>query len=77
MKIERPNCNLSPDELTDLERLRALIERAIADGRLTQQEMASIKASIATDGKVTFEELELCQELIWDKIKQGELEYLW
>jgi hypothetical protein len=39
--------------------------------------MESIKSFIRADGKVTPEELNLCQELIWSKIDSGELEYDW
>jgi uncharacterized membrane protein YebE (DUF533 family) len=67
----------SPAELQDLEKLRAIIKRAVADGKLTKQEMESIQAAMRADGKVTFEELELCRELIHEKIQNGELEYDW
>lgn len=76
MKMERPNAiPPSPEDLSNLAKLRAIIERAIADGKLTRQEMESIQLEIRADGKVTFEELELCRELIWEKIRNGELEY--
>lgn len=78
MKIERPNAPASSlKELQDLEKLKALIERAVADGILTKQEMESIKSAISADGKVTYEEISLCRKLIWDKIDNGELEYCW
>jgi uncharacterized membrane protein YebE (DUF533 family) len=76
MKMERPNAvPPSPEDLKDLAKLRAIIERAIADGKLTRQEMESIQLEIRADGKVTFEELELCRKLIWEKIRNGELEH--
>lgn len=78
MKIERPNRQpLSPAELQNLEKLKTLIESVIADGTISGAEMESIKAAIASDGKVTFEKLQLCQELIWQKIHNGELDYNW
>ncbi len=78
MKMERPDAQSpSPEELEELEKLRVLIERAADDGKITKVEMESIKAAIAADGKVTFEELDLCQKLIWEKIKSGELEFSW
>ena len=67
----------SPAEVQDLEKLQALIERAIADGKLTKHEMESIQAAMRADGKISFEELELCRQLIWEKIQSGELEYDW
>jgi uncharacterized membrane protein YebE (DUF533 family) len=78
MKVSHPNAkNPSPEELKNMEKLKALIELAIADGKLSKSEMECIKIKISADGKVTFEELELCRELIWDKIQKGELEYQW
>lgn len=78
MKMERPDAKpLSPEEIRDLEKLRIMLEQAIADGRVTAEEMNAIKARINADGKVLFEELELCQKLVWDKIQQGEIEYGW
>lgn len=78
MKFSRCNNKIpSPVELQDLEKLKALIERAVADGKVTKYEMESIQAAMRADGKISFEELELCRELIWEKIKNGELEYDW
>ena len=78
MKFSRSSTEIpSPAELQDLEKLRVLIERAIADGKVSKQEMECIKVAMNADGKVTFEELELCRTLIWEKIHQGELEYDW
>lgn len=78
MKMERPHAQpLSMQELQDLEKLQALIQRAIADGVVTGDEMTAIKAQMNADGKVLFEELELCQQLIWDKVQKGEIDYGW
>lgn len=78
MKVSRPNSQpLSPEELANLNKLKMLIEKATADGLLSQDEMDSIKTLIQSDGKVTPEELDLCQKLIWSKIQSGELEYEW
>jgi uncharacterized membrane protein YebE (DUF533 family) len=78
MKMESPNSKpLSPEELQDLETLRAMLERAIADGYVTADEMDAIKAKMGADGKVLFEEIALCQKLVWDKIQKGEIEYAW
>lgn len=78
MKFSRSNTNPpSPAELQDLEKLKVLIERVVADGKVTKQEMECIKAAMNADGKVSFEELELCRTLIWDQIQKGELVYDW
>jgi uncharacterized membrane protein YebE (DUF533 family) len=78
MEVSRPNSKpSSPEELKDLETLKALIDKAIADGLLTKDEMESIKTAMRADGKITPHELNLCQELIWSKIDSGELDYDW
>jgi uncharacterized membrane protein YebE (DUF533 family) len=78
MKVSRPNSKpLSPEELKDLDRLKSLIERATADGLVSKDEMDTIKTFMRSDGKVTPQELDLCQKFIWSKIESGELEYEW
>lgn len=70
---------LSPEELKDLEKLRILLERAIADGVVTRSDMDAIDAHIYADKdkEVLYEELKLCRQLVWDKIQKGEIEYGW
>jgi hypothetical protein len=78
MKMERPNPQpLSPEELQDLEKLRTLLEQAIADGYVTADELNAARARMSADGKVLFEEIELLQQLVWDKIQSGAIEYSW
>lgn len=67
---------LSPEELKELERFKILIERAAADGRITRQEIAEIRATIQAQDKVTAQEYELCRKLA-EQVEQGELEYEW
>ena len=67
----------TPEELKELEKLKAIIESAIADGKLTGAEFERIKAAIRADKKVSYEELRLVQTLIYDKIDGGELEKVW
>ncbi len=78
MKVSRPNSQpLSSAELNDLDKLKRLISKATADGLVSKDEMESIKTFMQSDGKVTPQELALCQQLIWSKIQSGELEYEW
>ena len=67
----------TPEELNELEKLKAIIERAVAAGKLTGAEFDRIKAAIREDKKVSYEELRLVQTLIYDKIDRGELEKVW
>lgn len=65
------------EEERDFERLRAAIEAAIADGKLSQTEVEDIKSIAWADGKITRRELELYRTLISDKVAKGELEFEW
>ncbi len=67
----------TPKELKELDKLKGIIESAIADGKLTGTEFERIKSLIRADEKVSYEELRLVQTLIYDKIKSGELEKIW
>ncbi|MEG3436328.1 hypothetical protein V0288_04280 [Pannus brasiliensis CCIBt3594] len=74
MKIERPDeQELTPEEQRELEKLRAIIEQAIADGIITKGERDRISSAMRSDGKVTRQELELVRTLITEKINAGEL----
>lgn len=78
MKVSRPNSKpLSAEELQDLDKLKALIERAVADGVVSHDEIDCISTFMRADGKISPQELDLCQELIWSKIQSGELAYAW
>jgi hypothetical protein len=78
MKISHPNAqNPTPEESRALEQLKAIIERATADGKISRQELDSIKAAQFADGKISIAELELYRTLILEKVEKGELEYEW
>lgn len=67
------NRELTSAEANELQQLRSLIEKAVADGRLTADEMARIRTVARADCKITFAELELYRTLIQEKIQRGEL----
>ncbi|CCH92028.1 conserved hypothetical protein [Microcystis aeruginosa PCC 9432] len=74
MEISRPNqAELTAEEHQELEKLRAIIEQASADGVITQGEKERITLAMKADGKVTLEELELVRTLISEKVSKGEL----
>lgn len=64
---------LSVEEQQELDTLREIVERAIADGVLTAAERDAITAAMRADGQVTFEELALVRQLVSDKVAAGEL----
>ncbi|MGI0485776.1 hypothetical protein ACN4EK_10090 [Pantanalinema rosaneae CENA516] len=76
MDVSQPNPHEpSPEELRDLEKLKAIIERAIADGKISKAELDAMKTQAWSDGKITPEELELYSSLVLDKIRTGELQW--
>lgn len=78
MEANQPNTKPpSLGELKDLEKLKTIIERATADGQLTEAEVQTIKAVIRKDGKITPQELDLVQKLIYEKLQSGELGMSW
>lgn len=76
MEISHPHQReLTVEEQQELDKLRAIIERASADGVITKAERDRISAAMRVDGKVTLEELTLVRTLIHEKVANGELVY--
>ncbi len=73
MEIERQTQQpLSDEDLQQLETLKDLLKRSVADGVITTTELDAIKVQITADGKVLFEEVELARQFIRAKVKAGE-----
>lgn len=78
MEVTRPNlAEPTAEELLDLEKLKQVIDRAIADGKLTEDEICQMKAIAWADGKVTPQELNLMSAIVGQKLRNGELEWVW
>lgn len=80
MEFDRPNAQEpTAEELQKLERLKGIIEKAIADGKITADEYQRIKSEIYAHGKISTEqfyrEIELYKSLVQEKLEKGELEY--
>ncbi|MBE9224954.1 hypothetical protein IQ264_05675 [Phormidium sp. LEGE 05292] len=80
MEIDRPNAKEpTAEELAQLERLKGIIEKAMADGKITSHEYQNIKKEIYAHGKVStdqfYREIELYRSLVQEKLEKGELEY--
>lgn len=72
MEIERSGAkDLTPEEIQHLEKLKAVVETALADGVLNEGEIARIKSIIWADGKVTYEELRTLHETIQSLVGDG------
>lgn len=57
----------------EIEAIQALMDRILADGKLTQAEQDELMAAIREDGRVTQAELDLVQSLL-DRISRGEIQ---
>ncbi len=56
----------------ELPQIKALVEKALADGVLTQREMDEIMAAIMADDRVSSEEMEIL-DLIEQKVLNNEI----
>jgi len=73
MEIERREPTAA--ELQDLDKLKKIIDHAVADGIISASELKAMKTQVWADGKITPEELDMYQELVISKIRSGELEW--
>jgi hypothetical protein len=81
MEISRPNAKeLTPEEKQELAKLKAMIERAVADAVLTAQETEDLRNvtrrhTEKMSQELLYEELELYRILVTEKVTKGELAY--
>jgi hypothetical protein len=77
MKVERPNApELTPEEKQELERLKRIIEGAIADGIITNSEYENIRTSALEKNpshELLYQALELYRQLVTEKVNAGVL----
>jgi len=75
MKVERPNAReLTPEENKELERLKGLVERAIADGVISNAEYDNIRNTALEKNpspELLYQSLELYRQLVTEKVKEG------
>jgi hypothetical protein len=80
MEVSRPNAReLTPEELQELEKFKRMIEHAVADGKISKQDIQDLQNVELASGKQNSEllqhELELYRTLVTEKLRAGELEY--
>jgi uncharacterized membrane protein YebE (DUF533 family) len=78
MKIEKPNAkDPTPEEVRELEKLKAMVELFIADGVITPLEFQALRTEVFAHGTPSAEqlyrELELYRKMVTEKIQSGEL----
>jgi hypothetical protein len=80
MEVSRPNAReLTPEELQELEKFKRMIEHAVADGKISKQDIQDLQDVERSTGKQNPEllhhELELYRTLVTEKLRTGALEY--
>lgn len=68
---------LTDEERAHLHRLEVVVERVIADGKVSKYELEEIKAQMYSHHHVTVYELELVSDRVLSPIQSGELEWEW
>jgi hypothetical protein len=78
MKIERSDQQeLTPEEQAHLAKLQQLVEAALADGKLSHDEIESVRALIYADKKVTVEERNMINDTVRAVLGDAYMEYDW
>ena len=80
MEVSRPNAReLTPEELQELEKFKRMIEHAVANGKISKQDIQDLQNVELSHGKHNSEllhhELELYRTLVTEKLQTGGLEY--
>jgi polyhydroxyalkanoate synthesis regulator phasin len=78
MKVERHNAkDPTPEEVRELEKLKAMLDRAMADGVITHEEFRSLVDEVFAHGKPSADllsrALELYRTMVTEKVQRGEL----
>lgn len=78
MKVEYPQeQHLTPDETAHLEQLRQMVRQALADGKLSADNLQDIRNFIRADHKVTPQELRTMRTTIREVLGEAVLEFDW
>jgi uncharacterized tellurite resistance protein B-like protein len=76
MASESTSSNQPPqDDPEHLSRLRSLIERVMADGRISSQEAAELRAALIADGQITPDEIAIIQTVMREQLGDRHLEF--
>lgn len=78
MEVERTNEeNLTPEEQAHLAKLRKLVQGALADGKVSEAEIQSVREFIHADKQVTVAELNTIKATIREILGDAYMEYGW
>lgn len=71
-----PNRSAS-DDPAHLSRLRSLIQRVMADGKISREEAQQLRSALFADGQLTPDELEVVRKAMRDRLGDAHLEFDW
>lgn len=63
------------DDPEHLSRLRSLVQRVMADGKISPHEADELRAALIADGQITPDEMELIRTVMRENIGDGHLEF--
>ncbi len=63
-----------PNHLSDL---RSLVQRVMADGKISRQEAQQLRAALFADGQLTPDELEVVRKAMRETLGDNPLEFDW
>lgn len=63
------------DDLDHLMRLRSLVERVIADGKISAEESDELRAALMADGQITADELDLVRLVLRARLGDTPLQF--
>jgi uncharacterized tellurite resistance protein B-like protein len=70
------NSSLTPqDDPAHLSRLRSLVERVMADGKISSEEADELRAALIADGQITSDEVEVIRTVMREQLGDGHLEF--
>ncbi|MGD1905947.1 MAG: hypothetical protein ACFB0C_08140 [Leptolyngbyaceae cyanobacterium] len=67
----------SPDDPEHLSDLRSLVQRVMADGKISRQEAQQLRAALFADGQLTPDELEVVRKAMRENLGDNPLEFDW
>ncbi|MEM9007471.1 MAG: hypothetical protein AAGE59_28595 [Cyanobacteria bacterium P01_F01_bin.86] len=66
---------IAPDDPESLAKLRSLVERVMADGKISPEEADEIRDALIEDGQITLDEIEVIRTVMREKLGDAPLKF--
>lgn len=63
------------DDPIHLAELKALVERVMADGKISEAEADELRAALMADGRITLEEVDVIRQAMQERLGDQPLEF--